>query len=273
MEGNTQQQDGDKHSTSPELPDIKKVQIEDVEDEENKTSSTCENKNLNTTCENKNVNTTCENKNVNAKKTKKDYENYSGKKNTDETEVEEILTEDVKKQKHEDALEFKENGNKLFMEANFEKAITLYSKGVDMCPKSYAKTLAILYSNRAASYVKLEQKEMAIQDCTLALEHDSYYTKARLRRAQMFEAVDRLEDALQDYKEILTYDKSCQQAGEAALRLPEQINERNEKLKAEMFSKLKELGNMCLNPFGLSTDNFKMTQDPNTGGYSINFQK
>lgn len=43
----------------------------------------------------------------------------------------------------------------LFLCLDFEQAITLYSKGVDMCPKSYSKTLAMLYSNRAASYVKL----------------------------------------------------------------------------------------------------------------------
>lgn len=37
--------------------------------------------------------------------------------------------------------------------------------------------------------------------------------------------------------------------------------------------KLKDLGNNILGRFGLSLDNFKAEKDPETGSYSINFNK
>jgi hypothetical protein len=43
------------------------------------------------------------------------------------------------------------------------------------------------------------------------------------------------------------------------------------KMKDEALGKLKDLGNTILGNFGLSLDNFKMTQDTNSGSWNIRF--
>ena len=48
---------------------------------------------------------------------------------------------------------------------------------------------------------------------------------------------------------------------------------RLEQLKTETVDKLKDLGNSILGNFGLSLDNFKAVQDPQTGSYSISFDQ
>lgn len=89
----------------------------------------------------------------------------------------------------------------------------------------------------------------------------------------MYEATDKLDECLADYKKILELDPSHNEARAAVVRLPPMIEKRNEELKKEMLGKLKDLGNMILRPFGLSTDNFQLQQDPESKGYKINFKQ
>lgn len=93
------------------------------------------------------------------------------------------------------------------------------------------------------------------------------------RRAALYEETDKLDESFADFKKVLELDPGNYEARSAEIRLPPLINEKNEKMKAEMMDKLKDLGNMILRPFGLSTKNFELKQDPSTGSYSVNFNQ
>ncbi|XP_077284379.1 tetratricopeptide repeat protein 1-like [Arctopsyche grandis] len=212
-----------------------------------------------------------------------DFENQNEEKSSHESDEEDYevtlkdletsLTESEKLDRKSEAERFKNEGNEKFKLANFEESIELYTMGLKICPLAYNKDRAILYSNRAASKMKLNKNKAAIQDCTKAIENDESYIKAYYRRAQCNEQTDLLDECLADYKKILELDSQHLEARKAIVRLPPLIEERNERMKTEMLSKLKDLGNLVLRPFGLSTDNFKLNQDPETKGYSINFQQ
>jgi tetratricopeptide (TPR) repeat protein len=186
---------------------------------------------------------------------------------------EEALTEEQLEDRLKEAKTLKERGNEEYAKEEFKESILSYTKALLVCPLKEKELRAVLYSNRSASKVKLELKEAAIEDCSLALEHNPGYMKPLVRRAKLYDEMDKLDEALGDYKKIVELDPSNRDANIALQRLPSQINERNEKLKTEMMGKLKELGNMVLRPFGLSTENFQLQQDPNSGSYSVNFTK
>lgn len=100
-----------------------------------------------------------------------------------------------------------------------------------------------------------------------------WYSQALIRRAEAYEKLDKLEEALRDYDAVLKIDPTIRPAVAAHARIKTVVDERQEKMKAEMLDKLKGFGNTILGKFGLSTDNFQMVQDPSTGSYNINFNQ
>ncbi|KFW12508.1 Tetratricopeptide repeat protein 1, partial [Fulmarus glacialis] len=107
--------------------------------------------------------------------------------------------------------------------------------------------------------------------CFLAVELDPNYIRALLRRAELYEKTEKLDEALEDYKAVLEKDPSVHQAREACMVSLFKPGDIHTCVHAGSLGKLKDLGNLVLRPFGLSTENFQIKQDSSTGSYSINF--
>ncbi|XP_043466237.1 tetratricopeptide repeat protein 1 [Leptopilina heterotoma] len=184
------------------------------------------------------------------------------------------LTEEDKKLLQKESEIIRRDANDRFRMGEFETALSMYSQALKICPLCCTQERTFLFANRAAAKSKLpNEKQSAIRDCTKAIQLDPNYVKAYLRRANLYEETEKFDEALEDFKKVLTFDPSHTESNCAIRRLPSLIEQRNEKLKTEMLGKLKDLGNLVLKPFGLSTDNFQLQQDPNSGGYSVKFNQ
>jgi len=173
------------------------------------------------------------------------------------------------------ALKAKEDGNSFFRDRDYDGAITLYSQAIAYCPcdEENKENMAVFLGNRAAAYFSIEEWTLVVDDCTTALENNPNYVKVLHRRLQAYEKLERVEEALADAKRIQELDSSWPKISATVDRLEKEQAEKLEKLKAETLSKLKDIGNSILGNFGMSLDNFKFKQDPNTGSWTVGMEK
>ncbi|WCJ30179.1 Tetratricopeptide repeat protein 1 [Euphorbia peplus] len=183
--------------------------------------------------------------------------------------------EESKQKALEQANDRKLEGNKLFGEERYEDALIQYELALEVAPDmpSSVELRSICHSNRGVCFLKLGKYEDTIKECTKALELNSSYVKALVRRGEAHEKLEHFDEAIADMKKILELDPSNLQAKKAIFRLEPLAAEKREKLKEEMIAKAKDIGNVLLGKVGLSIDNFKAIKDPNTGSYSISFQR
>uniref|UniRef100_A0A3P8PCR5 RNA-polymerase II-associated protein 3-like C-terminal domain-containing protein n=1 Tax=Astatotilapia calliptera TaxID=8154 RepID=A0A3P8PCR5_ASTCA len=111
----------------------------------------------------------------------------------------------------------KNEGNLLFKNGQFADALEKYSQAIQGYTDS--EDLCILYSNRAACYLKDGNSQDCIQDCTRALELQPFSLKPLLRRAMAYESLERYRKAYVDYKTVLQIDVSVQAAHDSVNRI------------------------------------------------------
>ncbi|VVA90912.1 unnamed protein product [Arabis nemorensis] len=118
------------------------------------------------------------------------------------------------------AQELKEEGNNKYQAGDFSGALERYSKGLEVIPNDHPNR-AVFHSNRAACLMQINPNdyEDVITECSLALKFQPGFTRALLRRARAFEAVGKLELAVQDVNAVLKTEPNHKEAMEMSRQL------------------------------------------------------
>ncbi|XP_068978895.1 protein unc-45 homolog B [Bombus flavifrons] len=123
------------------------------------------------------------------------------------------------------AHEWKEEGNVEFNKGNWSEALSCYTNALKLTNEDNSEK-AIYYKNRAATYLKQEEYNKAIEDCDEALKISPNDPKALFRRCQALEALERYEEAYRDARYIISADPGNKAIQPIAAKLHEIVQER-----------------------------------------------
>ncbi|XP_041104662.1 sperm-associated antigen 1 [Polyodon spathula] len=121
-----------------------------------------------------------------------------------------------------DIARLKSQGNELFKSGQFSEALLKYTQAINDFTEAEIDSpgdLSILYSNRAACFLKDGNCNDCIQDSTRALELQPFSVKPLLRRAMAYESLERYQQAYVDYKTVLQIDSGIQSANDSVNRI------------------------------------------------------
>lgn len=124
--------------------------------------------------------------------------------------------------------DLKSRGNELFRGGQFSEAAAQYSAAIaqlEPTGSENADELSILYSNRAACYLKEGNCRGCIQDCDRALELHPFSVKPLLRRAMAYETLEQYRSAYVDYITVLKIDCRIQLASDSVNRITRILTE------------------------------------------------
>ena len=114
----------------------------------------------------------------------------------------------------ETAKSWKEKGNALVKEKKYKEALDCYTKSIEIDPND-----PILYSNRSAMHLNLNEFDQALADAEKAISLKPEYAKAYLRKGKALEGLEKFDEALKTYKLGLEKDNGNAQLLQASQEL------------------------------------------------------
>ncbi|XP_058801857.1 serine/threonine-protein phosphatase 5 [Phymastichus coffea] len=93
---------------------------------------------------------------------------------------------------------YKNKANEFFNNQNYDEAISLYTKAIELNP-----TVACYHGNRSFAYLKTECFGYALTDASKAIELDRNYIKGYYRRAAANMSLGKFKLALKDYETVM----------------------------------------------------------------------
>ncbi|KAG4093290.1 hypothetical protein H8356DRAFT_1000417 [Neocallimastix lanati (nom. inval.)] len=110
----------------------------------------------------------------------------------------------------DEAEDIKKQGNLHFIKKENKEAIELYTKAIELLSKEGLYTnnepkelLGVLYSNRAAAYLNLEDNKNALEDAESSLKYKPFWDKSHFRKTKALLALNRKKDAIKSLCNVL----------------------------------------------------------------------
>ncbi|XP_042221331.1 protein unc-45 homolog B-like [Homarus americanus] len=141
--------------------------------------------------------------------------------------------------------QLKEEGNEAYKLADWDKAIDKYSQALTATTED--KERSVFYKNRAAVYLKIEDYENVVKDCTQCLEISPKDPKALFRRAQAYEALEQAEKAYADARTLQVVDPKNKEVQEMLSRVHKVVQDLVEE-KTKTSGKVQQLFDILFDP-------------------------
>ncbi|XP_045617227.2 protein unc-45 homolog B [Procambarus clarkii] len=141
--------------------------------------------------------------------------------------------------------QLKEEGNEAYKNNDWGTAIEKYTQAITISTED--RDSSVLYKNRAAVYLKIEDFENTVKDCTRCLEITPKDPKALFRRAQAYESLEQFEKAYADARALQFIDPKNKDVQEMLSRLHKIVQDLIEE-KTKTSGKVQQLFEILFDP-------------------------